>query len=54
MATKLPAAQNRLFKKMFICKNCNQKMKLEPTKLLSGKASCRKCKGRDFRTIRKK
>jgi Zn finger protein HypA/HybF involved in hydrogenase expression len=54
MATKIVAAQNRLFKNMFICKNCNQKMRLEPIKLLSGKVSCRKCKGKDFRTIRKK
>lgn len=54
MATKIPAAQNRLFKNIFICKRCNQKMKLEPLKILSGKVSCRKCKGKDFRTIRKK
>jgi hypothetical protein len=54
MATKIPAAQNRLFKNMFICKNCNQKMKLDPGKVMSGKVSCRKCKHKDFRTIRKK
>jgi hypothetical protein len=54
MATKLPAAQNRLFRNVFICKKCSQKMKIEPLKVLSGKVSCRKCKGKDFRTIRKK
>ena len=54
MATKIPAAQKRLFKNAFICKNCNHKMKIEPLKVSSGKVSCRKCKGKAFRTIRKK
>ena len=54
MATKIPAAQNRLFKNVFICKICNQKMKLDPGKILAGKVSCRKCKGKAFRPIRKK
>jgi len=54
MATKIPAAQNRLFKNVFICKNCNHKVRIEPLKILSGKVKCPKCKGRDFRTIRKK
>ena len=54
MATKIPAAQNRLFKNIFVCKRCSQKLRIEPIKLLSGKASCRSCKGKDFRPIRKK
>ena len=54
MATKIPAAQKRLFANVFICKNCNQKIKMEPLKIMSGKVSCRKCKGKDFRPIRKK
>ncbi len=54
MATKIPAAQNRLLKNIFICKVCNQKQRIEPIKLLSGKISCRNCKSKFFRPIRKK
>jgi DNA polymerase II large subunit len=54
MATKILAAQNRLFRNIFICKRCRQKMRMEPLKVLSGNVSCRKCKGKDFRTPRKK
>ncbi|MCR4284494.1 MAG: hypothetical protein NUV97_00430 [archaeon] len=54
MATKLPAAQNRLYKSAFVCKNCKHKMKLDPQKILRGKVSCRKCSGKNFRPVRKK
>ena len=54
MATKILAAQNRLFKNAFICKNCKHKMRVEPLKILQGKVKCRKCGKRDFRTPRKK
>ncbi|MFH1521447.1 MAG: hypothetical protein ABIF18_00655 [archaeon] len=54
MATKIPAAQNRLYKNAFVCKVCKHKMKLEPQKILTGKARCRKCGGKDFRPVRKK
>jgi len=54
MATKILAAQNRLFKNAFVCKVCKHKMRLMPLKILSGKASCRKCGGKDFRPVRKK
>ncbi|MGV8151643.1 MAG: hypothetical protein ACP5OG_01045 [Candidatus Nanoarchaeia archaeon] len=54
MATKLPAAQARLFKNIFICKNCSSKIRTEPRKILEGKVRCRKCLGKAFRPIRKK
>ncbi len=54
MGTKLVAAQNRLYKNAFVCKGCKHKMRLEPLKILTGKARCRKCKGKDFRPVRKK
>ena len=54
MASKVPAAQNRLFKNAFVCKVCKHKMRLDPLKILGRKARCRKCKGKDFRVIRKK
>ncbi|MBU3924063.1 MAG: hypothetical protein KJ592_04045 [Nanoarchaeota archaeon] len=54
MATKIPAAQNRLYKNAFVCKVCKHKMRLSAQKILTGKARCRKCGGDDFRTVRKK
>lgn len=54
MATKIAAAQNRLHKNAFVCKECKHKMRLEPQKILAGKVRCRKCKKKDFRPVRKK
>lgn len=54
MATKIPAAQKRLFKNVFVCKNCKAKIKADPRKIIDGKVKCRKCKKRAFRAIRKK
>jgi formylmethanofuran dehydrogenase subunit E len=51
---KIPAAQARLFKNLFICKNCSSKIRVESRKILEGKVKCRKCKGRAFRPMRKK
>ena len=54
MGTKLPAAQARLFRNMFVCKNCNQKMRSEALKVISKTIKCRKCGKHSFRTIRMK
>lgn len=54
MATKIPAAQNRLYKNMFVCKKCKHKLRMDPLKILQGKVKCRKCSGKDFRVIKKK
>lgn len=54
MATKIPVAQTRLFKNVFVCKNCNAKMRADPKKIADGTIRCRKCKKRAFKTIRKK
>ena len=54
MATKIPAAQARMFKNVFICKNCKSKVRAAPRKILEGKVRCRKCLGKAFRPIRKK
>ena len=51
---KIPEAQNRLFKNIFICKKCHTKIRAEPQKILKGKVMCRKCKRKAFRPIRKK
>jgi predicted nucleic acid-binding Zn-ribbon protein len=51
---KLQAAQNRLVKNMFICKNCGAKRRVEGKKILEGKISCRKCGKKKFRAPKKK
>ncbi|MBR9705647.1 hypothetical protein GOV14_01300 [Candidatus Pacearchaeota archaeon] len=54
MATKLPVTQARLFKNIFVCKNCKSKVRAEARRILDGKVRCRKCLKKDFRPIRKK
>ena len=51
---KLPAAQARLFKNIFVCKDCKSKIRAEPIRVISGKVRCRKCKSNALRPIRKK
>ena len=40
---KIPEAQNRLFKNIFICKECKTKMKSDSQRILKGRVKCRKC-----------
>ncbi len=54
MATKLPVTQARLFKNIFVCKNCKTKVRADARKILDGKVRCRKCLKKAFRPIRKK
>jgi len=54
MATKIPAAQTRLFKNIFVCKNCGQKMRTDSLKVLAKKISCRRCSKKNFRPIKSK
>jgi formylmethanofuran dehydrogenase subunit E len=54
MATKIPEAQNRLFKNVFVCNKCHTKMRADPQKILKGKVNCRKCGKSSFRTLKKK
>ena len=51
---KIPEAMNRLFKNVFVCKNCKSKQRADPQKILKGKVKCRKCKKAAFRVIKKK
>lgn len=51
---KIAEAQNRMFKNIYVCKNCQSKMKADPQKVLKGKVKCRKCKKTAFRTLKKK
>lgn len=54
MATKIPEAINRLFKNIFVCKNCKTKKRADPQKILQHKVKCRKCKKKEFRPINRK
>jgi formylmethanofuran dehydrogenase subunit E len=51
---KLAPTQARIFKNIFICKNCKRRVRAEPLKILNNKIVCRKCSEKDFRPIRKK
>lgn len=54
MAIKIPAAQARLLRNVWVCKNCNSKIRAEARQIIEGKVKCRKCKSRKFRPIRKR
>ncbi len=54
MATKIPAAQKRLFGNVFICRNCNKKIRTQAVRVVSKKVKCPRCGGHIFRQVRKK
>jgi len=51
---KIPEAQARLFKNIFICKDCSSRLRTDSLRVLGGKVKCRKCAGKKFRPIKKK
>jgi len=51
---KLQTAHNRMYKNVFMCKNCGAKRKIDPKKVIEGKVQCRRCKKKKFRAPRKK
>ncbi|MBA7494853.1 hypothetical protein ES702_05431 [subsurface metagenome] len=51
---KIPEAQRRLFKNVYVCKKCKTKIRADPQKILKGKIKCRKCKKSAFRPLKKK
>ncbi len=51
---KIPVAQQRLFKNIFICKRCKLKRRATPKQILEKRVKCRKCGKREFRLPRKK
>ena len=54
MATKIPAAQKRLFHNVFVCKDCSKKIRTQVVRTILKKVKCPRCGGRSFRSIRKK
>lgn len=51
---KFPEAKARMFKNMFVCKNCKTKVRAQQMKVLQGKISCRKCNSKALRPIKTK
>ncbi|MBI2147406.1 50S ribosomal protein L40e [Candidatus Woesearchaeota archaeon] len=51
---KFPEANARLFKNVFVCRNCKKKMRAPNRKVLAGKARCRSCSSKALRPVRKK
>lgn len=50
MPKKLPElVANRLFKNVFICMNCNAKIRAQPDKVKKKKIHCRRCGGKELR-----
>ncbi|MGM5481308.1 MAG: 50S ribosomal protein L40e [Nanobdellota archaeon] len=50
---KFPEADARLFKNVFICKNCKGKVRAPNMKVLQGKVKCKKCNSKALRTAKK-
>jgi len=51
---KIPEAEARILKDVFVCRDCKTKIRATSMQVLSGAVKCRKCKGRHLRPIRKK
>ncbi len=51
---KFPEANTRIYKNIFVCKDCKTRIRANQMKVIQGKISCRKCKSRSLRTVRKK
>lgn len=51
---KIPEAQARLYRNVFVCKRCKTKVRAPNIKILQGKIKCRRCSSHAFRAVRKK
>lgn len=51
---KIPEAEARLHKNVYVCKDCKRKIKAQPLKVLAGKIKCRHCNSNALRPLRKK
>lgn len=46
---KIEEAENRLYRNVFVCRNCNAKMRASPQKVMMKLIKCRKCGARNLR-----
>jgi predicted RNA-binding Zn-ribbon protein involved in translation (DUF1610 family) len=54
MAAKLTIPLKRMFGDVFVCKQCNKKIRTQAVRILAGKVTCPRCGNRTFRPKRKK
>ena len=54
MAAKIPVAQARLFGNVFICRECNHRIRTQPVRVTQRLVKCVKCGSHSFRPVRKK
>lgn len=54
MGTKIEAAQQRLFRNVFVCKDCGQKMRTDALRVINKTLKCRRCGKKSFRPIKAK
>lgn len=46
-------AEARIFKNIFVCRQCKSKVRADPQKVRLGKVRCRKCGSRNLRPKKK-
>ncbi|HLD56834.1 MAG TPA: 50S ribosomal protein L40e [archaeon] len=46
---KFPEAEGRLFTRVFVCRQCNSKIRADSLKVRSGQVKCRKCNSTKLR-----
>jgi len=51
---KFEETGKRIFNRIFVCKNCKNKIRTDMSKILQSKVYCKKCGGKAFRPLRKK
>ena len=51
---KFPEAEIRKFRNVFVCRKCKSKIKAPNMKIIQGKVSCRRCRSKAFKAVRKK
>lgn len=51
---KIPEAEARLFRGIFVCRKCKSKIRASSMKVAQGKIKCRKCKSKILRPIKRK
>ena len=51
---KIPEAETRLFRNIFVCRKCKSRIRANPMKVSQGRISCRKCGSKALKPVRKK
>lgn len=50
---KFEEAIGRMFKRVFVCRNCKTKMKTDKLRIMKGEVRCKKCGSHNLRPIKK-